>query len=309
MAAGTEQLVAELSRYGEIAVAVEQPGAVVLSGPVDAVDALAASGALSEYRVRPVDSVHGFHSPLMAMAGARLSNAIAAVPAQQPRLPLVSNLTGGWMAPDEPCEPGYWMRHLLDPVRLNAGMTTVLNSGCNVFVELGPGTSMCGALRRHRDWSAAYIATSMFTRPDEDDAALLRTFGALWARGLNLPLEQLLPARTRSCTLPARRFAPTVPRRTTPGPKAAVPTGARTASDDLRAVLTDLWRGTLGVAAVDDSDDFFALGGESLLAVQLLDRVGQRTGRQDRRRLPNPNRCWWRPRSCGPAERHSGAHR
>ncbi len=47
----------------------------------------------------------------------------------------------------------------------------------------------------------------------------------------------------------------------------------------VRAVVEDVWCRTLGVTAARDDDDFFALGGESLLAVTLMSAVRERTGR------------------------------
>ena len=50
------------------------------------------------------------------------------------------------------------------------------------------------------------------------------------------------------------------------------------AGDDLEASLAALWREVLGVGPVGRDDDFFALGGSSLLALGLLSRVEERLG-------------------------------
>jgi acyl carrier protein len=43
--------------------------------------------------------------------------------------------------------------------------------------------------------------------------------------------------------------------------------------DQVREVLATEWCAILDTAAVDDDDDFFALGGNSLMAVNLVERV------------------------------------
>ncbi|MER5632665.1 type I polyketide synthase [Streptomyces nitrosporeus] len=60
-----------------------------------------------------------------------------------------------------------------------------------------------------------------------------------------------------------------------PAPAAAVPPAP---AATVRPVLAELWCRTLGVDGVRDDDDFFALGGESLLAVTLTARIRERTG-------------------------------
>lgn len=76
----------------------------------------------------------------------------------------------------------------------------------------------------------------------------------------------LLVARTADDLPPAPVIPPAMPVEMT--------------SQDTTAVIGELWRRLLGVSrsASDDESDFFALGGDSLLAVQLLAEVRLRTG-------------------------------
>jgi acyl carrier protein len=64
---------------------------------------------------------------------------------------------------------------------------------------------------------------------------------------------------------------------TTPEAHDRVPATA-TAERDLEAVLSRLWSAKLGVASVGPDDDFFELGGDSLLAADLLMDIYQETG-------------------------------
>ncbi|MFJ6936691.1 type I polyketide synthase [Streptomyces sp. NPDC101132] len=80
----------------------------------------------------------------------------------------------------------------------------------------------------------------------------------------------------------ARSDSPAGPARGTAPAGSAAPPGppARTARSvqSVRSVLEEVWCQTLGVAAVSDGDDFFALGGESLLALALTTAVRERAG-------------------------------
>jgi aryl carrier-like protein len=53
----------------------------------------------------------------------------------------------------------------------------------------------------------------------------------------------------------------------------------RDPSAGARSEVASIWKELLGVAALDDADDFFALGGDSLLAAQLRTRLELQSGR------------------------------
>lgn len=284
--ASADRLTSLLARHPAASVAVQGPGVVVLSGSVAAMGRLLADPALDELDVRTLETERAFHSALMDPAAATLRAAVAATPHQRARHRMVSNLTGTWAAPDRLGDPGYWAEHLRRPVRLDDGMASLLDHGCNVFVELGPGTSMIGGLRRHSGRHAGDVGVSLLPRPGEPgDATLLRALGGLWARGLDIPIETLGEADPPyRCSLPAHPFdsrlleRPAAPAEVSTGGAlpGAVPTHA--AGADVRGALARHWCEVLGVPAVADGDDFFALGGESLLAVHFMSLIKERTG-------------------------------
>ncbi|MGW3157488.1 type I polyketide synthase [Streptomyces sp. NPDC001089] len=301
VAADVREVTARLPAGGEVGVAVEGPGTVVLSGPEAAVADLLSGDALAGLPITPVHTRRAFHSKAMERAAEEVRASLSSVPARPPRLPLVSNATGDWADPAQVARPGYWATQLRSPVLLARAMETLLASGCTTFVELGPGSSMLGGLRRSPGWDAAFTAVRLTGRPAEPaDDALLTALGTLWERGADRAvLDVLEPAGegTARCSLPGYRFLgedprelpadrdprglpagdPSPARPSSPAPARTAPRGALGRAD-VRAVLEELWCRTLGVAAARDDDDFFALGGESLMAVTLTSAVRERTG-------------------------------
>jgi len=71
-----------------------------------------------------------------------------------------------------------------------------------------------------------------------------------------------------------------VDRRALPAPAALEPAAEPdgTGAGDLGGALAEIWREVLGTPRVDAGDDFFDLGGHSLLGMQVLSRVRQRWG-------------------------------
>jgi acyl carrier protein len=58
----------------------------------------------------------------------------------------------------------------------------------------------------------------------------------------------------------------------------AGPAVSGTAAADVEETVADLWRQLLGVTSVGPADDFFELGGDSLVGIQLLTRVRREFG-------------------------------
>ncbi|MFF4658206.1 beta-ketoacyl synthase N-terminal-like domain-containing protein [Streptomyces sp. NPDC001381] len=282
------EIAARLPADGAVTVAVEGAGSVVLSGPERAVEDLLAGDALAGLPLTPVHTRRAFHSKAMEPAAEAVRAYLSSVPARPPRLPLISNSTGDWADPARVAEPGYWATQLRRPVLLARAMETLLASGCTTYVELGPGSSMLGGLRRSPGWdAAAFTAVRLTGRPDEPaDDALLAALGTLWELGADRALGDVLepagPGAPR-CSLPGYRFQGGDPRgerrpARAPAPGASAAPRPLPARGGTRAVLEEVWCRTLGVTAVRDDDDFFALGGESLMAVTLMSAVRERTG-------------------------------
>jgi phthiocerol/phenolphthiocerol synthesis type-I polyketide synthase E len=288
VAASPAELAARLGQaHLGVEVAVAGPGRTVLAGPRAAMDLLLEGEALDGLGVKVLDVRHAFHSSAMAEAAEALRDAVLAEPARTPALRVVANATGTWADPEQLGSPGHWTRQLRGTVRLEDGLSTLIDAGCDLYVELGPGTSTIGALRRHPAWDPAHT-TLPFIGGDQDRAAatLLRALGTLWERGAGIDLAELAGTpRPRRCSLPVPTFDPVelddggaratdrdtssqAPRRT------AGPSQTRGA---LAGTVEDLWCAALGVSGGRAEDDFLALGGESLSAVALMGEVRRRT--------------------------------
>src|SRR6185295_8113573 len=125
---------------GEVAIAaINGPLNTVVSGRQPAVEAIAARFQERGVKVELLQVSHAFHSPLMDPVLARLERHADGIRYTAPRWPLIANLTGEPFSPGE-MNAAYWRRHARQPVLFKAGMEALRQAGCEVFIEIGPGT-------------------------------------------------------------------------------------------------------------------------------------------------------------------------
>ena len=124
------------------------PGNITIGGTVTAVDA--ASNAATEAgatRVVPLTVSGAFHTPLMQSAANGLGEALAGVDFQQPRTPIVSNVTATPL--DEPAAfAGELVDQVTSAVRWAASVQRMQEAGVTTLIEFGPGRVLSGLARR-----------------------------------------------------------------------------------------------------------------------------------------------------------------
>lgn len=130
------------------AVNYNSPGQVVIAGHTDAV--AAASAFMKEAgakRVLPLPVSAPFHTPLMQPAAAVMAEAFQSISLNDAKIPVVSNVDA------QPHRKAVEIRRLLvrqvsEPVMWTQCMLTLLQSGCQTFVECGPGKVLTGLIKR-----------------------------------------------------------------------------------------------------------------------------------------------------------------
>jgi myxalamid-type polyketide synthase MxaB len=162
--------------------AVNGPSDVVLSGAADAIATIEQSLAADGIAARRLTVSHAFHSPLMEPMLDAFASEVRATRLSPPSMALISNVTGTF-AGDELTDPGYWLRHIREPVRFRDGMARLAD--CDVFLEAGPRPVLLGLGRQCIDDSQALWLPSLDGRKG-DWRRMLESLGALYARGADI---------------------------------------------------------------------------------------------------------------------------
>jgi [acyl-carrier-protein] S-malonyltransferase len=124
------------------------PGQVVVAGTSHGVAAVGASAADHGIRrTRALDVGGAFHTPLMAPAADALAGTLAATTFRDTTVPVVTNHdalphtdAAGW--------PERLARHLVEPVRWQHCVDTVVDLGAGRLVEIGPGATLNALAKR-----------------------------------------------------------------------------------------------------------------------------------------------------------------
>ncbi len=159
---------------------------VVLSGAESTIEEIESRAAAAGIETRRLRTSHAYHSELMDGAVEAMKNAAAAVHLETPSIRYVSNVTGRWITAHEATDPAYWGAHLRHTVNFAKGLSTLLAERSDTFVEIGPGSSLTGLLRRREESrSGGVISLAAMPGLAADEAkSLYDSIGRLWIAGL-----------------------------------------------------------------------------------------------------------------------------
>ncbi|MEV0637557.1 beta-ketoacyl synthase N-terminal-like domain-containing protein [Streptomyces sp. NPDC050619] len=297
--------------------AVNSPESVVVSGEREAVERVAAHWTARGRRARRLRVGHAFHSPLMEQVLEDFRRVAAGIDYLPPRIPVVSNVTGGLATAEQLCSPDYWTRHIRATVRFADGVRTLDAHGTGAYVELGPEPALTGQAARglppvDSEETPAPTLTATLRPGHDEPTALLTAVGRLHAAGQHVDWSALfgpgpradLPTyafqrsphwlpdgptatRTAPASIPYTDGPPEAsqpPRETTEQPYWQRALAGRAGQDRYRTAL-HLVRseaaavlGHPGPTAVEPHRSFRDTGFDSVTGVEYRDRLAELTG-------------------------------
>lgn len=124
------------------------PGQIVISGKKEAVEAanekLLAAGAKRAVML----NVSGpFHSAMLTEAGRKLGEVLEGVKIHTPVIPYVANVTARYVTTAEEVKP-LLEKQVSSSVKWQQSVMTMLDDGVDTFVEIGPGKTLAGFMRK-----------------------------------------------------------------------------------------------------------------------------------------------------------------
>ncbi|WP_202080466.1 type I polyketide synthase [Caldalkalibacillus salinus] len=208
--------------------AINSPELCVVGGEKEAIDQWKPILEQRGIKHQPLKTSHAFHTHMMASIEETFATVLADVSLQAPKIPIISNLTGGRLAehapPDvladapTPVEADYWVKHLRNPVQFAQGMKTILQEpDPKVWIELGPGQVLTNLAKQNMQvqGTEAEQEKHFFLQPVPNKAStidgyaqFLSTVGRLWSMGFSLKWSTL---QSQDQARPFKSALPTYP--------------------------------------------------------------------------------------------------
>jgi acyl transferase domain-containing protein len=187
--------------------AVNAPQATVVSGDETAAEQVAAHFRAQGRRVTRLAVSHAFHSPHMDEVLDEFASVAARLAGGEPRIPVVSNLTGAVATAEELRSPDHWVRHVRETVRFADCVHSLADLGVTRYVELGPDGTLTGlaqATLEERDTSA--VVVSALRRSASEHVSLLLALAAVHVAGGAVDWPALCAPGERHVALPTYPF-------------------------------------------------------------------------------------------------------
>ncbi|MFC1569194.1 SDR family NAD(P)-dependent oxidoreductase [bacterium] len=167
--------------------AVNSPRLTIISGPLDSLEKmkkqLRKQGIASQY----LATSHAFHSSMLEPVIDSFFSICDAFSINEPRIPMMSTVTGDWIQKGEITKPDYWIKNIRQPVLFSQAVLKLLNEPDCIFLEVGPDKTLSNLVRMHSQQARGktVLASMSNSGKKTNRDSLTQTLGQLWEAGIN----------------------------------------------------------------------------------------------------------------------------
>lgn len=287
--------------------AVNAPSLCTVSGPTADIQQLQKQLEGRDISCTFLNTSHAFHSAIMDRIVDPFSDLVRKIKLSSPKIPYVSTVTGIWVTKEQATDPNFWGRQLRGAVLFADGIKTLLESTECVLLELGPRNTATTLAKQQITDINRQIAVPSLGGSCENNAelaAMLLAVGHLWSAGVAIDWESFYRnekrIRVHLPTYPFERSRHWLEARLLHEPRLSaaevveqsdlineaehddlmlpeIITGDSRNKQRQKVVLklAAIWQELLGVDDIDLDDNYFDLGGDSLMAARLLAQINK----------------------------------
>ncbi len=282
--------------------AINAPNLCVVSGGEEKIKKLKRTLLKENIKFTELHTSHAFHSKMMEPILDPFIEMASKINMYVPKVPFISNIYGTIIKDEDATDPKYWAKHLRNEVKFSDGIVELFKRDNKLFIEIGPGNTLCTLARQHSNKikDKTFISTLKHPKENVDGYEyLLKSIGKLWACDVNIDWEKFydkqIPGRIPLPTYPFERKKLRVEGKLFMNLKEDVFDDSmykedkinidtykdntkknniyREENDEVVTNLKKIWMDRLGVEEIDLDENFFELGGSSLIAGQIFGRL------------------------------------
>lgn len=127
---------------------------------------------------------HAFHSTLMEPMLTRFRTVATKTNFNLPSIPVVSSMTGN-IETEAFTNPNYWVEQIRATVRFDSAVKSLLQEGCNTFLELGPKPTLINLAKRIQENTESQSIASLHSGVD-DSRQIINALAQLYEAGFNI---------------------------------------------------------------------------------------------------------------------------
>ncbi|WP_229700164.1 SDR family NAD(P)-dependent oxidoreductase, partial [Streptomyces kronopolitis] len=171
--------------------AVNGPESTVIAGEESAVAEIAGHFESESRKVKRLQVSHAFHSPLMDPMLDEFRTVAESVTYEEPRIPVVSNVTGTLATAEELTSPDYWVRHVRGAVRFADGVRWLADHEVTRFLEIGPDGTLTAMAQGclDGDTDADHLLVPALRKDRPEATGLLAALAQMFTAGTPLTWE------------------------------------------------------------------------------------------------------------------------
>ena len=160
---------------------------IVVSGPTPAIDSFEQTLKVHQIASQKLQTSHAFHSRMMDAALDPFRTYFSKIQLHPPTRGVISNRTGTWLTAEQATDPEYWVNHLRHTVQFADGLDTLAGLANPIFLEIGPGRTLCRfvASQLGSDAKSIQSLTGPFDQKP-DSHLMVCAVAELWKRGVKL---------------------------------------------------------------------------------------------------------------------------
>ncbi len=246
---------------------------------------------------------HAFHSRMMDPVLNEFKNELSNIEFGNINIPFISNITGTWAKKEMVSDINYWAKHIRSTVNFEAGIKEVIENKNVIFLEVGPGTSLTTLLTQFDTDSKKNISIPTIRHPKNkisDTLFFLDAISKIWIYGgehyffdnykdevrSRIPLPTYPFEKIKHWIEPVDAFDFNVKNDIVPKiingkehPFEKITTELDLSDNNTLSTNTaqnsilQIWIELLGIQEISITDNFFDLGGHSLIASQVINRI------------------------------------
>jgi malonyl CoA-acyl carrier protein transacylase/aryl carrier-like protein len=193
---------------GEVTIAcINSRDNTVIAGAHGAVDQICRVLSQEGVECQHLEVSDAFHSSSMDPILEKFEEVSQRMTFTEPRVPVISSVTGEVVTVAELRDGTYWRRQMRDRVQFATAANTCLAEGVRDFVEVGPHPTLLGLVRRGADESDALGWWPSLRRQRNAREQIIESLGGLHTRGASVEWGAFYaPAAVQRVTIPAYPF-------------------------------------------------------------------------------------------------------